>query len=129
LTICSPRTRSTCCFAAATRCTGGRRDPTLREYAPDRRPAPGVHERLPPLDIINERFARYFRMSLFNLIRRSIDITVKSVRYQRQRIFDMPMPTNINLLAMKPLRGTALVVFRRWCSWWWTTCSAATGAS
>ena len=31
-----------------------------------------IHERLHALDIINERFARYFRMSLFNLIRRSI---------------------------------------------------------
>lgn len=72
-----------------------------------------IHERLHALDIINERFARYFRMSLFNLIRRSIDITVKSVRYQSYSDFSMhmPMPTNINLLAMKPLRGTALVVF------------------
>jgi len=72
-----------------------------------------IHERLHALDIINERFARYFRMSLFNLIRRSIDITVKSVRYQSYSEFSMhmPMPTNINLLAMKPLRGTALVVF------------------
>ncbi|AEV60794.1 flagellar motor switch protein FliM [Pseudomonas ogarae] len=72
-----------------------------------------IHERLHALDIINERFARYFRMSLFNLIRRSIDITVTSVRYQSYSDFSlhMPMPTNINLLAMKPLRGTALVVF------------------
>lgn len=72
-----------------------------------------IHERLHALDIINERFARYFRMSLFNLIRRSIDITVTSVRYQSYSDFslNMPMPTNINLLAMKPLRGTALVVF------------------
>lgn len=72
-----------------------------------------IHERLHALDIINERFARYFRMALFNLIRRSIDITVKSVRYQSYSEFSMhmPMPTNINLLAMKPLRGTALVVF------------------
>ncbi|HEX8542347.1 MAG TPA: flagellar motor switch protein FliM [Pseudomonas sp.] len=72
-----------------------------------------IQERLHALDIINERFARYFRMSLFNLIRRSIDITVKSVRYQSYSDFSrhLPMPTNINLLSMKPLRGTALVVF------------------
>lgn len=47
-----------------------------------------IHERLHALDIINERFARYFRMSLFNLIRRSIDITVKSALPELQRIFD-----------------------------------------
>lgn len=72
-----------------------------------------IRERLHALDIINERFARYFRMSLFNLIRRSADITVDSVRYQSYSDFarNVPVPTNINLLAMKPLRGTALVVF------------------
>ncbi|MGL6252152.1 MAG: flagellar motor switch protein FliM, partial [Billgrantia desiderata] len=40
-----------------------------------------IRERLQALDIINERFARHFRMGLFNLLRRSADITVDSVRY------------------------------------------------
>ncbi|AVD88282.1 flagellar motor switch protein FliM [Pseudomonas sp. SWI44] len=72
-----------------------------------------IHERLHALDIINGRFARYFRMSLFNLIRRNVDITFKSIGYQSFSEFSLhlPMPTNINLLSMKPLRGTALVVF------------------
>lgn len=72
-----------------------------------------IRERLHALDIINERFARYFRTSLFNLIRRSADITVDGVRYQSYSDFsrNVPVPTNLNLLAMKPLRGTALVVF------------------
>src|SRR5699024_5353507 len=72
-----------------------------------------IRERLHGLDIINERFARHFRVSLFNLIRRSADITVEGVRYQSYRDFvrNVPVPTNINLITMKPLRGTALVVF------------------
>lgn len=72
-----------------------------------------IRERLHALDIINERFARYFRMGLFSLIRRSADITVDSVRYQSFSDFSrhVPVPTNINLLAMKPLRGTVLTVF------------------
>lgn len=72
-----------------------------------------IRERLQTLDIINERFARHFRMSLFNLLRRSADITVESVRYQSYKDFarNVPVPTNINLIAMKPLRGTALLVF------------------
>ena len=41
-----------------------------------------IRERLQALDIINERFARLFRVALFNLIRRSADITVAGVRYQ-----------------------------------------------
>lgn len=72
-----------------------------------------IRERLHSLDIINERFARYFRMSLFNLIRRSADISVDSVRYQSYSDFsrNVPVPTNINIIAMKPLRGSALIVF------------------
>ncbi|MCS2610241.1 flagellar motor switch protein FliM [Halomonas dongshanensis] len=72
-----------------------------------------IRERLHALDFINERFARYFRNGLFNLIRRSADITVESVRYQSFSDFsrNVPVPTNLNLVAMKPLRGSALVVF------------------
>lgn len=72
-----------------------------------------IRERLHTLDIINERFARQFRVSLFNLIRRSADITVESVRYQTFEDFarNVPVPANLNLIAMKPLRGTALVMF------------------
>lgn len=73
-----------------------------------------IRERLHALDIINERFARYFRMSLFNLIRRNADITVvDSARYQSYGEFSgqVPVPTNINLISMTPLRGTALVMF------------------
>ncbi|WP_373332609.1 flagellar motor switch protein FliM [Thiopseudomonas alkaliphila] len=72
-----------------------------------------IRDRLHALDIINERFARQFRMSMFNLIRRSADITVGSVSYQSYSEFarNMPVPTNINLISMKPLRGSALVVF------------------
>ncbi|EGN75984.1 flagellar motor switch protein FliM [Idiomarina sp. A28L] len=72
-----------------------------------------VRERLHTLEIINERFARQFRMNLFNLLRRNADISVESVRYQRFQDFSdkLPTPINLNIIAMKPLRGTALVVF------------------
>ena len=72
-----------------------------------------IRERLHALDIINERFARHFRMSLFNLLRRSADITVDTVRFQSYSEFsrNVPVPTNLNLVALKPLRGSALVVF------------------
>ena len=72
-----------------------------------------IRERLHALDMINERFARSFRIGLFNLIRRNADITVDSMRYESYSTFsrNVPMPTNINLVAMKPLQGTAMVVF------------------
>jgi flagellar motor switch protein FliM len=72
-----------------------------------------IRERLHTLDIINERFARRFRISLFNLIRRNADITLDTMRYQSYSEFSrkVPVPTNINLIAMKPLQGTSLVMF------------------
>ncbi|WP_110687271.1 flagellar motor switch protein FliM [Salinicola aestuarinus] len=72
-----------------------------------------IRERMQTLDIINERFARLFRVALFNLIRRSADITVGGVRYQSYSEFarNLPVPTNLNLISMKPLKGTALLVF------------------
>jgi flagellar motor switch protein FliM len=72
-----------------------------------------VRERLQALEIINERFARQFRMGLFNLLRRSPDITVGAIRIQPYHEFarNLPVPTNLNLIHLKPLRGTGLVVF------------------
>ncbi|ANC41532.1 flagellar motor switch protein FliM [Hafnia alvei] len=72
-----------------------------------------VRERLQALEIINERFARQFRMGLFNLLRRSPDITVGAVKIQPYHEFarNLPVPTNLNLIHLNPLRGTALMVF------------------
>ena len=38
-----------------------------------------IRERMQSLEIINERFARQFRMGLFNMLRRSPDITVGGI--------------------------------------------------
>jgi flagellar motor switch protein FliM len=52
-------------------------------------------------------------MALFNLLRRSPDITVGAIKIQPYHEFarNLPVPTNLNLIHLKPLRGTALVVF------------------
>lgn len=86
--------------------------PQMRPYDPATQQRV-IRERLHSMDIINERFARHFRVGLFNLIRRSADITVESVRYQSFKDFarNLLVPTNLNLISMKPLRGTALMVF------------------
>lgn len=72
-----------------------------------------VRERLQALEIINERFVRQFRMGLFNLLRRSPDITVGPTRVLPYHEFarNLPVPTNLNLIHLKPLRGTGLFVF------------------
>ena len=59
-----------------------------------------VRERLQALEIINERFARSFRMALFNLLRRSPDISVGAIKIQPYHEFarNLPVPTNLNLI-------------------------------
>ncbi|MES2319304.1 MAG: flagellar motor switch protein FliM [Pseudomonadota bacterium] len=72
-----------------------------------------VRGRMPTLEIINERFARLLRVGLFNFLRRSAEISVGSVRVSKYSEFirNLVVPTNLNLVHMKPLRGTALMVF------------------
>lgn len=72
-----------------------------------------VRGRMPTLEIINERFARLFRIGLFNFIRRTVDIAVGSVRVIKFSEFvrNLVVPTNLNMVHFKPLRGTALMVF------------------
>ncbi|NMM36037.1 MAG: flagellar motor switch protein FliM [Glaciimonas sp.] len=72
-----------------------------------------VRGRMPTLEIINERFARLLRIGLFNFLRRSCEVSVGSVRVSKYSEFirNLVVPTNLNLVHMKPLRGTALMVF------------------
>ncbi len=72
-----------------------------------------VRGRMPTMELINERFARYFRIGLFNYMHRSTEISVGPVRVQKYSDFirNLVVPTNLNLIQMKPLRGTGLLVF------------------
>ena len=72
-----------------------------------------VRGRMPTLEIINERFARLLRIGLFNFLRRSAEVSVGSVRVTKYSEFirNLVVPTNLNLIHIKPLRGTALMVF------------------
>ncbi|MEG1768184.1 MAG: flagellar motor switch protein FliM, partial [Comamonas sp.] len=71
-----------------------------------------VRGRMPTMEIVNERFARNFRIGLFNFIRRSPEVSVGTVAVQRYSAFlrDLAVPTNFNIVAIRPLRGNGLVV-------------------
>lgn len=71
-----------------------------------------VRGRMPTLEIINERFARLLRVGLFNFIRRTAEVSVGPVGVSKYSEFirNLVVPTNLNLVHMKPLRGTALIV-------------------
>jgi len=72
-----------------------------------------VRGRMPTLEIINERFARLFRIGLFNLLRRTAEVSVGPLRTCKYSEFvrNLVVPTNLNLVQLKPLRGTSLIVF------------------
>jgi flagellar motor switch protein FliM len=71
-----------------------------------------VRGRMPALEIVNERFARDLRIGLFNLIRRSPEISIAGNKVQKYNAFlrDIVVPNNFNIVAVKPLRGSGLVV-------------------
>ncbi|MDT8992909.1 flagellar motor switch protein FliM [Curvibacter sp. APW13] len=71
-----------------------------------------VRGRMPTMEIVNERFARNLRVGLFNFIRRSPEISVGSVSVQRYSAFlrELAVPTNFNIVAIRPLRGSGMVV-------------------
>ncbi len=71
-----------------------------------------VRGRMPTLEMINERFARLFRISLFNMLRRSPEISVAPIQMRKfgEYVHTLHVPTSLNLLKFNPLRGTALAV-------------------
>lgn len=71
-----------------------------------------IRGRMPTLDMVNERFIRLIRNSMFNMLHRTIDITTTGVQLIKfsDYVKKLFMPTSLNLVHMSPLRGTALCV-------------------
>lgn len=70
-----------------------------------------VRGRMPTLELINERFARHMRISLFNMLRKTAEVSVNGVQmikfgeYQNM----LYVPTSLNMVRFRPLKGTALI--------------------
>ncbi|VAW60277.1 Flagellar motor switch protein FliM [hydrothermal vent metagenome] len=71
-----------------------------------------VRGRLPTLEMINERFARNFRVSMFNLLRRQAEISVGGVQMMKfaEYVHSLYVPTSLNIIKVEPLKGAALFV-------------------
>jgi flagellar motor switch protein FliM len=71
-----------------------------------------VRGRMPTMELINERFARYLRIGLFNYMHKGVEVSVAPVKVQKYSEFirNLVVPTNLNLIQAKPLRGTGLIV-------------------
>lgn len=75
-------------------------------------PAGPIHNRMPALGMINERFVNLLRTSLPIACRSVVDITLtstESVKFS-EYCLSVPMPSSLNIFSMEPLRGFALLV-------------------
>ncbi|MFT4862786.1 MAG: flagellar motor switch protein FliM [Pseudohongiellaceae bacterium] len=71
-----------------------------------------VSGRLPILEMINERFARYTRVSMYNLLRRNCDVALGGIQVIKygEYINSLYVPTSLNIVKFNPLRGNGLFV-------------------
>ena len=71
-----------------------------------------VRGRMPTMEVINERFARNIRIGLFNFIRKSPEVAIGGIKVQKFSAFlrEIVVPTNFNIMTVKPLRGSGLIV-------------------
>lgn len=71
-----------------------------------------VRGRLPTLEMINERFSRYFRVSFFNMLRKTPEISVNGIQMIKfsEYIHTLFVPTSLSLIKMEPLRGTGMIM-------------------
>jgi flagellar motor switch protein FliM len=71
-----------------------------------------VRGRMPTLEMINERFARYTRISLFNLLRRNADVSTGGVQIMKfgEYIHTLYVPSSLNIVKVRPLRGAGLFI-------------------
>ena len=71
-----------------------------------------VRGRMPTMEIVGERFARNIRLGLFNLIRKSAEVAIGGTKMIKYSAFlrEIVVPTNFNIVSVKPLRGSGLIV-------------------
>jgi len=70
-----------------------------------------VRGRMPTLELVNERFVRHLRISIFNLLRHNAEVSINSVQMLKfgEYIHTLFVPTSLNMIRFRPLKGTALV--------------------
>ncbi|ADN75251.1 flagellar motor switch protein FliM [Ferrimonas balearica DSM 9799] len=70
-----------------------------------------VRGRMPTLELVNERFARHLRISLFNMMRRNAEVSINGVQMVKfgEYVHTLFVPTSLNMVRFRPLKGTGLI--------------------
>ena len=71
-----------------------------------------IRGRMPTMEMVNERFTRLLRISLFLFLRRSAEVFITGIQVKKfsEYVLGLHVPTNLNVVKVPPLRGRALVV-------------------
>jgi flagellar motor switch protein FliM len=71
-----------------------------------------IRGRMPTMEVINEHFARAFRISLSMILRRTVDMQTNFVQMLKFGEFlrSLPLPSSFHIYKMEPLRGQCLLV-------------------
>ncbi|MDR3038272.1 MAG: flagellar motor switch protein FliM [Candidatus Adiutrix sp.] len=71
-----------------------------------------IRGRMPTLEIINDRFARFFRQTMTAALRRVVDLSAFSIDMIKFGEFmrGLPVPTSLHIFKADPLRGHAVMV-------------------
>ncbi len=71
-----------------------------------------IRGRMPGLELANEKFSRFFRNSISNLLMKFVDTGISNVEVTKFGEFMkiIPFPSSINIFKMEPLKGYALFV-------------------
>jgi len=87
-------------------------DPALARQYDFSREMRIVRGRMPTLEMVNERFARQLRVTLYNLLRRTVEMSVGQISMKKfsEYTHSLVLPINLNLVRIHPLRGSALFV-------------------
>lgn len=69
-----------------------------------------VRGRMPSLEIVNERFSRSARNTLFSFLRQPVEFSTQGVKIMKysEYMSTLTVPTSLNLVKIHPLCGTAL---------------------
>lgn len=72
-----------------------------------------VRGRMPTLEIVNERFARFFQVSLSSLLRKTAEFSPVAIEMINFGDFikKLPLPSNINILRLEPMKRNFLFIF------------------
>jgi flagellar motor switch protein FliM len=70
-----------------------------------------VRGRMPTLDVIHQQFARQFRLSLSDILRKPVEVTITNQTVLKFGEFTkrLPVPAYLQVISMEPLRGSAMV--------------------